>query len=181
MSIRSYECQTESDFYQETPFDHAPETKDLITDILQYLKDNGEARERFNKGYFKKIYKSSGIFDSKPTFDNQHIFYGWIEMDYLKKDKGYLRLHTVELQYFLLHALSSPNGKPICGFLEREVLKKSKFTDMINNTEESIEDDVLVKVNNAETLYNIFTKCLYNGEGFEESYNKVNEKYNEIL
>lgn len=170
MSIRNYECQTEADFYQETPFDHAPENKDLITDILQYLKDNEEARGRFNKGYYKKIYKSAGIFGNKSTFENESVFYGWTGIDELKKDKGYLALHIVELQYFLIHALSSPNKKPICRFLEeKEEVAKLEIG--------GYESDIII-YNDAETLLNTFIKHMSNGEGFEESYKEVNKIYN---
>lgn len=137
-------------------------TKNLITDILQYLKENDEARERFNKGYFKKIYKSSGIFGNKRTFENDSVFYGWINIDDLKSKKGYLALHTVELQHFLLHALSSPNGKPICGFLE---------------IEETIYNPYL---NHASTLFSLLTSQIEQGKSFDEILIKLNDKYNKL-
>ena len=139
--------------------------KDLITDILQYLTDNEDARKRFNKQY--------ELTTINRTIEGFDYFNIWLDEESVFEDYE-------ESIHFLLNSLSSPNGKPICGFLEQEILKKSKFTDMINNTGESIECDLLVKVNKAKTLLNTFIEYISNGEGFEKSYKEINKLYNEI-
>lgn len=79
--------------------------KDLIEDMLQYLADNEEARKRFNKQY--------ELTTINRTIEGFDYFNIWLDQESVFKD-------CEESIHFLLNSLSSPNGKPICGFLEQE-------------------------------------------------------------
>lgn len=121
-------------------------TKNLIKDILTHLKDNEEARERFKK---------------QMGFD----FFGNDLADF--KENGLNELHDFEKQIILIHALSSPNGKPICGFLYNEAY------------EDGLGDKWII--NHAKTLRTIYLEDLDEGKSYDEAYKLINEKYNEIL
>lgn len=119
--------------------------KDLIKDILTHLKENDEARERFD-------YNSDGF-----TFEFYTVLY---------------KPATFYTKVFIIHALSSPNGKPICGFLEKKIFKEHETPDGIVKGE--------VSFNQASTLFNLLTKQIEQGKSFDKALIKLNKKYNEI-
>ena len=134
--------------------------KDLITDILQYLKDNEDARDIFKKCYEDRIMRPY-------NFNN---------------------LLISQKKAVLITALSSPNGKPICGFLDIE--NNERYNNLKNliskckewgHNAELFEGAIMNEPRTfSETLLNTFIEHISNGEWFEDSYKKLNEKYNEI-
>lgn len=124
--------------------------KNLIKDILTYLKDNEEAREEFE-----------GINYSLDSikFDIYEEFY---------------ELKEYEKQIFLIHALSSPNGKPICGFLEED---KKDFRGVSFDGKKVVSK---YKINHAKTLRTIYLDALDNGDSHDEALKLINDKYNEL-
>lgn len=125
--------------------------KDLIKDILTHLKENDEARERFD-------YNSDGF-----TFEFYTVLY---------------KPATFYTKVFIIHALSSPNGKPICGFLEddNKILYEAKLCE-----NRRIRGNANFKINHASTLYNLLTKQIEQGKSFDKAYLIINKKYNEII
>lgn len=127
--------------------------KDLIKDIITYLKENDEARDRFNRMIRRNcnhpditiIGSSEGVKIFNPNSDI----------------------------LFLLHALSSPQGKSICGFLEKKIFKEHETPDGIVKGE--------VSFNQASTLFNLLTKQIEQGKSFDKILIKLNKKYNEII
>ncbi len=121
--------------------------KDLIKDILTHLKENDEARERFNRIIRRDcVHHNITIIES---INKVKIFYP--NSDTL----------------LLIHALSSPNGKPICGFLE-----------------EKIVPDLGTKIftrNLATELRQIYLDELDKGESHDEAYKLINDKYNNLI
>jgi len=158
--------------------------KDLIKDILTYLKENDEARERFNKISTIKccIYKDNILFDDSKLKSNiSPIVYQ--EYEFISKSKKLA---------FLIHALSSPNGKPICGFLEEECnypnCKDGHYPLCDDNGDidwggcpQCVKDGGRIyPINHASTIFNLLTKQIEKGKSFDEILIKLNEKYNEL-
>jgi len=134
--------------------------KDLITDILTHLKENDEARERFNKNFNDKSELSLN--------SNGELYYYIYKTDSLFKSKRYkgdFCNNAIKLQ-FLIHALSSPNGKPICGFLEE--IRALGMTSGIET------------INHASTLRQTYLDELDKGESHDDALGLINKIYNKL-
>ena len=150
--------------------------KDLIKDILIYLKENNEARERFNENFDDKSELSLN--------SDGELYYYIYKTDSLFRNKRYegdFCNNAIKFQ-FLLYALSSPNGKPIYGFLEKE---ENEIVEIINgigglNYPVFKKTGKKIKINHASTLFNILTSQLEQGKSFDDSYKLINDKYNKI-
>ena len=127
--------------------------KNLITDILQYLKDNEEARERFNE-----------ISDDKFICYGEDCYY-----EKLSSESPAFYQGTNNVVIFLIHALSSPNGKPICSFLEKEELKAVGTGAKI------------CKINYAEKLFYLYIDEINEGKSHDEAYKLINKEYNKLI
>lgn len=128
--------------------------KDLITDILTHLKENDEARERFEKqmpDYFSIIIGETNWKKDFRFFINV-------------SDRKIL-VSPYKYSDFLIHALSSPQGKPICGFLEIKELR-------VVGTGEKI-----CKINYAEKLFYLYIDEIHDGETHDKAYKKINQDY----
>ena len=130
--------------------------KNLIKDILTYLKENDEARERFAKLI---------------NFPNVGIMYSIINEsgEYFEKFVEYNFKIT-----FLLHALSSPQGKPICGFLLEDVVHDVEVSNY------NVYTETITQTNHASTIFNLLTKQIEQGKSFDEILIKLNNKYNKL-
>lgn len=138
--------------------------KDLIKDMLQFLKDNEEAKNRFN-----------GCIPS--------ITY-YIDEETLREDKTFNicigNCPDDEKIIFMLTALSSPNGNPICGFLEKEGFENLKV--VAHTGLALIEKNIKEKkiINHAKTLRIIYLDALDEGKRYDEAYKLINKEYNKI-
>lgn len=139
--------------------------KNLIKDILTYLKDNEEARERFNKQCLNTV-----SLESISAFEYYDI---WLDEKNNDTD-------LEERVLFLITALSSPNGKPICGFLEKEGFENVKV--VVHTGLKLIEKDIKDKkiINHAKTLRTIYLDALDEGKSHNYALKLINKEYNKI-
>jgi len=154
--------------------------ENLIHDILNELATNPESSERLNNTNEDYHIVAHSLFN----FFNELTYY--------------------EQKHFILSALSSPNGVPICDFLAGEnpeyfalveireqqwlLLKNGPGEDFIENNQ-LIRSLILVMDGLTErnpktisaTLYQTLSSCIEQGMAFSKIEKVLNDKYNELL
>ena len=212
-------------------FETIDKTKDLANDIFLYLAENIEASSSFNDNsdieysFAKGSYADArakaqsehgrnltlGKFDipEKEVNKYDHVsFYlptVYVSGGQFTRQEYWENMDDVYKIYILQRALSAPNGKPICGFLDKistQLLKEKKImkrdSDKIKghlnelglvhesgwisgifyNSQIKVIESTPETV--SEILYRAFTDAIYEGNGFDEAYKLTNDKYNEI-
>jgi len=132
--------------------------KNIINDILNHLKTCTIARARLNSGN-----EDYGILANCSNFYND--------------------LTNYEKKHFILSALSSPDGVPICDFLGGE---NPAIADMMKkgfspeNREALCTLYELTPKTISAILYRTLSNCLEQGKLFGEIENILNEEYNNL-
>jgi len=152
--------------------------KNLIHDILNELATNPESRERLNN-----------------TNEDYHIVAHSLF-------NFFNELTCYEQKHFILSALSSPNGVPICDFLAGEnpeyadLVADRKAYELAYNDQTNDEDVIEIAYERynylnglltnhpktiSATLYYTLCNCIEQGMNFSKIEKVLNLKYNELL